>query len=104
MTRLLISTLSRGQKARFPASVSPMLCTLTRELVTAEDYFHEIKFDGYRIIGFKHKNKIKLASRSGLDYTHRYPAVVDAFGELAADFVVDGEVCALNSKGLPDFD
>ncbi len=96
--------LSLGKKSRFPGPLSPMLCTLTREPVTSEEYIHEIKFDGYRIIGYRQNAKIRLASRSGLDYTSKYPSVEKAFQKLQLDCVLDGEVCALNAEGLPDFD
>jgi bifunctional non-homologous end joining protein LigD len=96
--------LNLGKKSRFPGTLSPMLCTLTREPVTSDEYIHEIKFDGYRIIGYRQNAKVRLASRSGLDYTSKYPAVERAFQKLQLDCVLDGEVCALNAEGLPDFD
>jgi bifunctional non-homologous end joining protein LigD len=96
--------LSLGKKSRFPGPLSPMLCTLTREPVTSDEYIHEIKFDGYRIIGYRQNAKVRLASRSGLDYTSKYPNVEQAFKKLPLNCVIDGEVCALNAAGLPDFD
>jgi bifunctional non-homologous end joining protein LigD len=96
--------LSLGKKSRFQGSVSPMLCTLTREPVTSVEYIHEIKFDGYRIIGYREKGKVRLASRSGLNYTAKYPDVEQAFKKFPMDCIIDGEVRALNAAGLPDFD
>src|SRR5688572_27225520 len=95
---------ARGVKSPFPEALSPMLCTLTRQPVTDEDYIHEMKFDGYRILAYKNKNRVLLSSRSGLNYTSKYPAIENAFTKLKASCVLDGEVCALNAAGHPDFD
>jgi bifunctional non-homologous end joining protein LigD len=93
-----------GIKAPMPAKVSPMLCTLTKEPVTDEEYLFEIKWDGFRIISYVHKGKVRLDSRSALDYTSKYPPIVDALKGLGRDVVFDGEIVVFNSEGLPDFD
>ena len=87
-----------------PAAVSPMLCTLTREPVNDPDYLYEIKFDGYRIVSYVRKGKVRLDSRSALDYTAKYPRVAAALRALKRDVVLDGEVVVFNEQGLPDFD
>jgi bifunctional non-homologous end joining protein LigD len=81
-----------------------MLCTLTKAVITDPGYSHEIKFDGYRIVAFHQKGGTRLDSRSGLNYTSRYPQIVEAFKKLKDDVVIDGEVCALNPNGRPDFE
>jgi bifunctional non-homologous end joining protein LigD len=96
--------LLKGTKSPFPHSVKPMLCTLTKTVIADADYIHEIKFDGYRIVAFHHRGKTRFDSRSGLNYTAKYPSVVAAFKKIKHDVVMDGEVCALNSEGRPDFD
>jgi bifunctional non-homologous end joining protein LigD len=45
-----------------------------------------------------------MHSRSGLDYTKKYPPVAAALKKLGHKMVVDGEVVVLNKDGLPDFD
>lgn len=87
-----------------PFKVSPMLCTLTKEVPETDNYFFEIKWDGYRIIAFVDKKKVVLHSRSGLDYSARYPAVVEALKELGHQVVLDGEMVVFNEDGFPDFD
>ncbi|MDB5202933.1 MAG: ligase [Ferruginibacter sp.] len=81
-----------------------MLCTLTREVPTGAEFIHEVKWDGYRIIGYKHKSNVRLASRNGLNYSDKYPQIVAAMKQLAHDAVFDGEIVVHNDKGLPDFD
>ena len=94
----------KGKKSPPPASVSPMLCTLTKEPVTNPEYIFEIKWDGYRIISYVQKGKVRMDSRSALDYTKKYPPVAEALKALKKDIILDGEVVVFNEEGLPDFD
>jgi len=87
-----------------PEHANPMLCTLVREVPELEDYLYEIKWDGYRIIAYLQKGKVRLASRSGLDYTRKYPPIEKALKSLKHDVVIDGEVVVFNEEGKPDFD
>ena len=93
-----------GSKAPMPSSVAPMLCTLTREPIDDPDYLYEVKWDGYRIISYVHKGKVRMDSRSAKDYTTRYPLVTEALRALGHDAVIDGEVVVFNEEGMPDFD
>ncbi len=86
-----------------PERIRPMLCTFVKEPVYNEELLYEVKWDGYRIIAFKTKSKVRLDSRSGLDYTSKYPPVVAALKALDADVVIDGEIIAFNEEGKPDF-
>lgn len=72
------SLIKQGNKVAMPASLNPMLCTLIKEPFNKDGWLHEVKWDGYRIIAFKNKNKVKLSSRSGKDYSERYTVVRDA--------------------------
>ncbi|HEY0432332.1 MAG TPA: DNA polymerase ligase N-terminal domain-containing protein, partial [Chitinophagaceae bacterium] len=93
-----------GTKAPMPSKVEPMLCTLTKSPVTDPRYLHEIKWDGYRIIAFAAGKSVTLRSRGHLDYTTKYPLVVEALQQLGKPVVLDGEVVVFNSEGRPDFD
>jgi bifunctional non-homologous end joining protein LigD len=96
--------ITTGKKAIAPTRVSPMLCTLLREPFTNDQYIYELKLDGYRIVSFVNNSKVHMASRSGLDYTAKYPPIAAALKKLGTNLVVDGEVAVLNDKGQPDFD
>ncbi len=96
--------LKQGIKAAMPASLKPMLCTLVKEPFSKDGWLFEVKWDGYRIIAFKNKNKVSLRSRSGIDYSHRYTVVRDAIKQLEGNFVIDGEVVAFNKDGEVSFD
>ena len=97
-------TVSKGRKAPMPSHVSPMLCTLTREPINDEDYIYEIKWDGYRIISHVSGLKVRMDSRSALDYTKKYPLIAKALKDIGHKVVLDGEVVVFNEEGLPDFD
>jgi bifunctional non-homologous end joining protein LigD len=94
----------QGIKKAMPTSVKPMLCTLTKEVVPDDDYLYEVKWDGYRIISYIDGGKVRMDSRSALDYTKKYPPVAKALKELGHDAVLDGEVVVFNEEGKPDFD
>ncbi|HEY4198257.1 MAG TPA: DNA ligase D [Mucilaginibacter sp.] len=94
----------QGIKKAMPKSVKPMLCTLTKEVVPDDDYLYEVKWDGYRIISYLSDGKVRMDSRSALDYTKKYPPVAKALKALGHDAVLDGEVVVFNEEGKPDFD
>ncbi len=94
----------KGKKSKIPGSADPMLCTLTREVIEDEKYLYELKWDGYRIISYVQKGKVRMNSRSALDYTHKYPILSKSLLNLGHDLVLDGEVVVFNDEGRPDFD
>jgi bifunctional non-homologous end joining protein LigD len=96
--------MQKGVKSKMPAAVSPMLCTLTKEVIQDDRYLYELKWDGYRIIASVEKGKVRMDSRSSLNYTHKYPVVAKALAALKQDLVLDGEMVVFNEDGLPDFD
>jgi bifunctional non-homologous end joining protein LigD len=81
-----------------------MLCTLVREIKDDPDFVYEVKWDGYRIISYADGDNVRLASRGGLDYSPKYPLVVEAIAALGHDVILDGEVVVFNDHGVPDFD
>lgn len=100
----ITSLIKKGVKKSMPVKVNPMLCTLTKTPPDDVGYIYEIKWDGYRIIAFVDGKKVRLHSRSGLDYTARYPVIVQALQGLGHKMVIDGEMVVFNEDGIPDFD
>ncbi len=96
--------LKKGKKSKFLSRVKPMLCTLIKEPFDDPDFLYEVKLDGYRIIAYVQKEKVVLRSRSGLNYSEKYPEVVKALSGFGLEAIVDGEVVALDKNGRPDFD
>ena len=100
----ILSEIHKGRKSKIPGSVKPMLCTLTKEVIRDDRYLYELKWDGYRMVSYVQNGKVRMDSRSALDYTHKYPNIVSALRALKHDVVLDGEMVVFNKEGLPDFD
>lgn len=96
--------LKKGEQTKLLSKVKPMLCSLIKKPFDDPDFLYEVKLDGYRIIAYVQKDKVVLSSRSGLDYSTKYPEVVKALSLLDLDMIVDGELVALDENGRPDFD
>lgn len=70
-----------------------------------DDWLHEIKMDGYRGLLERDGDHVRLRSRAGLDWTWRYPLIVEAALKLRTKrFVLDGEIVILTEQGDADFD
>jgi bifunctional non-homologous end joining protein LigD len=93
----------KGKKIRsLPHFVEPQLCKLVEQPPSGTDWVHEVKFDGYRMQLRVENGKARLFTRKGLDWTQKFAATAKAAAKLP-DCVIDGEVCALDSNGAPDF-
>jgi len=67
-------------------------------------WLHEVKYDGYRIIARKAGEEVALFSRSGLDWTVRFPAIAKALLSLPCDSaLLDGEIAFVLPSGLTSF-
>ncbi|KQV83371.1 DNA ligase D [Rhizobium sp. Root1220] len=85
-----------------PAFVEPQLCETLERPPSASGWIHEIKFDGYRIQMRIQDGEVTLKTRKGLDWTAKYPAIAKSGSDLPAA-IIDGEICALDEHGAPDF-
>ncbi|MEP9380413.1 DNA ligase D [Aquabacter sp. CN5-332] len=88
--------------ADLPDFIAPQLCETLDRPPSAHGWIHEIKFDGYRIQMRVQDGEVTLKTRKGLDWTAKYPAIARAAGKLP-DAIIDGEICALDENGAPDF-
>ena len=80
----------------------PMLATTGDHVPTGEEWAHEVKWDGMRILADTRDGLTRLTSRNENDVTASWPDVAASpLGE--RDLLVDGEVIALNAQGVPDF-
>ena len=86
-----------------PAFIEPMQCKPVSELPSGEKWTFEIKFDGYRCIAVKRRREVTLFSRQKKLLNGRFPSVVEALASLEGDFILDGELVALDSQGRPSF-
>ena len=71
---------------------------------TGPGWLHEVKYDGYRIIARKTGDDVTLFSRSGLDWTVRFPAIAKALLTFPAErALIDGEAAFVLPSGITDF-
>lgn len=85
-----------------PDFVPPQLCKSADKPPGGAGWAHEIKFDGYRLQLRVEGGEARLLTRKGLDWSDRFAAIIQAGAKLK-DGIIDGEVCALDSTGAPDF-
>jgi bifunctional non-homologous end joining protein LigD len=88
--------------AKLPRFVEPQLARLVEKPPSGAGWVHEVKFDGYRAQLHVEKRKARLLTRKGLDWTAKFSAIARA-AENLPDCILDGEVCALDHHGAPDF-
>lgn len=86
-----------------PAKYSPMLATLIDAPFDDKAWVFETKWDGFRMIAQVKKDSVTLYSRNGIDVTERYKVIADALRSLKVDAVLDGELVALDSRGISRF-
>ncbi|HTF18714.1 MAG TPA: DNA polymerase ligase N-terminal domain-containing protein, partial [Chryseolinea sp.] len=93
-----------GKRASMPAVLAPLLATLVKTAPVSDDWLHEVKFDGYRMVSRLYKGKVGIFSRGGNDWTERLSAIAAEVKKLKAQSAwLDGEVCAINTDGWSDF-
>ena len=96
-----------GGSARPQRRYTPMFATLAdeKEMPRGEGWEFEIKWDGYRIVGYVAGGEAELRTRKDQDYTARFANVTKELAKAmkTPDCVVDGEVCALDEEGRPSF-
>ncbi|WGX95144.1 non-homologous end-joining DNA ligase [Nocardioides sp. L-11A] len=83
-------------------SVRPMLATPGTHVPRGEEWCHEVKWDGVRAIGALTAGAVILTSRNGNRISEAWPELVTPPAGVR-DLVVDGEIIALNDRGVPDF-
>ena len=86
-------------------SLEPCLPRPAKEPPLGPGWIHEIKHDGFRILARRDKDRVRLATRNGSDFTARYPKIVTAVESLPVrSCVIDGEAIVVNEDGLSIFD
>jgi bifunctional non-homologous end joining protein LigD len=93
-----------AQKRALPDRIVPQLATQAEAPPDGEDWLHEIKYDGYRLLARIGRGMVRLTTRSGLDWTSKFPALAHALAALPVDSaVIDGELVALAADGTTRF-
>jgi len=94
----------RTDAVALPEWVRPQLTQLVDAAPEGDQWLHEIKYDGYRMHARLDRGAVKLLTRTGLDWTDKYPAIANAVAALdARQAYLDGELCGIGPDGIPSF-
>jgi bifunctional non-homologous end joining protein LigD len=95
---------STKAKPDLPPFREPMLALLVKEPPRGKEWVFEIKYDGYRALIAANKTDVNIYTRSGLDWTDKFPQIARAVSALQLDQVLlDGEIVVIDKQGHSDF-
>jgi bifunctional non-homologous end joining protein LigD len=80
-----------------------MLATLIDEPFDNPAWVFETKWDGFRLVASIKDRHVTLCSRSGLIVSDNYKPIAKALEKFRKDAVIDGELVALDDKGISRF-
>jgi bifunctional non-homologous end joining protein LigD len=102
--RLRLADLDGAVRGPLPRTQPLALAMVVEVPPAGDDWLHEIKHDGYRIVARIQEGEVQLVSRNGKDWTKEFPQVARAVGRLAAGTaLLDGEVAAVLPDGKTSF-
>ncbi|MGE0718437.1 MAG: DNA ligase D, partial [Alphaproteobacteria bacterium] len=91
--------------APLPLFVEPCLATRVDRAPAGRRWVHEIKFDGYRVQARVEKGRVRLLTRSGLDWTSRFgKGLAKTLAALPLrTALIDGEIVVEGPGGATEF-
>jgi bifunctional non-homologous end joining protein LigD len=93
-----------ARKATQPEQLGAELATLVDLPPSGEQWVHEIKFDGYRMLARVAQGQCRIVSRTGKDWTASFPTIADAVSRLPVTSAwIDGEIVVMDAKGHTSF-
>ena len=99
-----IESLCGARRVAIPKFIAPQLATLVKEPPAGDDWLHELKFDGYRMLSHIDRDKVQFWSRNGKDWTKKFPNLTLAMKSLPANSaIIDGEVVIFERDGRSSF-
>lgn len=96
--------LSAATQQPLPTHVKVQLATLTQAAPSGDQWLHEVKFDGYRMLCRVDGKQCRFISRNDQDWTSRLRTLSAAVRELPVkQAIIDGEVVVMKADGTTDF-
>ena len=87
-----------------PAFHKPQLATLVDSVPSGSAWLHEMKFDGYRCQIAIGGGRAKIYTRTGLDWTEKFPEIAEAAARIdVGSALLDGEIVSVDDSGRTDF-
>src|SRR5690606_4612302 len=103
-TKTKATSKAKAGSAWLPKFIPPQLATLSDAMPTGKKWVHEIKFDGYRALAYIRNGTVKMYTRKGLDWTHKFQALADMLSDLPVQTaVLDGEIVTPDEEGISSF-
>src|SRR5215471_14619404 len=94
----------RSEATALPGWIKPQLTRLVDQPPDGPEWLHEVKFDGYRMHARLDRGAVRLLTRTGLDWTSKYPAIAAGVASLPArQAYLDGELCGVRPDGTTLF-
>lgn len=82
--------------------IPPQLLSTGKLPSPDDDWRYELKYDGWRAQVHVTERGVRVFTRSGLDWTDRFPQLVsDIASHIDIPCILDGEICALDAAGRP---
>ncbi len=89
----------KGRRAPLEAPFTPELCRPVASPPDGDDWLHEVKWDGYRILATVVRGKARLWSRNGIEWTAKVPELVGAIESLGfRNAQLDGEMVVVHGE------
>jgi bifunctional non-homologous end joining protein LigD len=95
--------LNAAPTGKLPVNLTPMLATLVDKPFDREGWMYEVKWDGYRALGFINKGKVELKSRNNKSFNDKFYPITDALSKWKINVVIDGEVVVVAENGISNF-
>src|SRR6476619_256621 len=103
-SRAMPDSAQRQHADLFPERVEPCVPTLVSAPPAGDRWWHEIKWDGYRLVAYVQDRRVRLRTRRGNDWTDRFPTIAAALRELPVrSAILDGEAAVLDEAGRSSF-
>ena len=100
----LAKELPGARKKPMPEFVAPQLATLMKEAPEGEEWLHELKFDGYRMLCHLNAGKVRFWSRNQKDWTEKFPNLAKALKTFpVTNAILDGEIVIVDKAGRSSF-
>jgi bifunctional non-homologous end joining protein LigD len=92
------------KNSAIPTFIPPELATLSDKMPESNEWVHEIKFDGYRIIARIENGEVVMLTRNGNDWTNKFPTIAKELEKFPVEnAIIDGEIVVVDEDGRSNF-
>ena len=104
--RKSLAKIPGAKKASMPESVAPMLAQIGKGAPpSGDEWLYEIKWDGVRALCYLDDGQMRMVTRNGNRMDRQYPELSILPHQIhAKQAILDGEIAALDAKGVPSFE